>query len=313
MDINEYLDSLGLPTEDRGTLATILAKAGSKATEPLLRHGDYTKKTQELAAERARLAAESGAMNAQLTKALNDLEQNRITNSTYRARLEKIQDEWGVDVSDVLKGAPSVAPSSAPVAPAIDPGLIQRLEAAERNYAIAPLVTAKLMDAERQYAKLYGNTDNFSAQKLLDYARENRLPITGDPETGGYGAFERLYKVQERQTELLREQITREANEKANADLQKRIDDLQVGNRTGERPGFVQSGSAVLSERFKNVVHQRTSGETGDGKTANDPTQQPRSAAENIRSGGAARFEKAFMERRMAGIPVGGAEKSKAA
>ena len=320
MTLAEYIDSLGMSAEDTTSLATILAKADkTKASAPLMLQSDYTRKTQELAAEKTRLAGEQAEMGRKLSKVISDLEANKITNAQYRAKIEALTTEYGDDfegLGDLLKN-PTASPDPTKVTPpVVDQTILDRLARAESNFHTNPEIAAILADARDQYVELYGSVKagpGFSAQKLLAYARENKIPLlqgrdeNGQPITGP-GAFERLFKVDDRRTELLRETIRAEEKTRADGELQKRIDNLKIGERTGERPGFVQAGSSVLSDRFKSVVADRTSEKGEEGKPA--VHQQPRSEAEKIRSGGAAKFEKSFMERRLAGIPLGGKEKA---
>jgi len=216
-------------------------------------------------------------------------------------------------VTDVLN-QPVPDPVTQQNSPVIDPAIMQRLETAEKNYGVSPLIAARLSDLRDEYTELFGTSKGFSAEKLLDYAKENNIALRSDPANGGRGAFQELYKVNDRREALLREKIEADANKKAEERYQQRVSELSLGDRTGERRAFAQNGSAVLNDRFKNVVIKRTAAQGGEGEKAPEIHEQPRSAAENERSGGASRFEKAFMERRLNNVPLGApAEKSKVA
>lgn len=310
MTVEEYLDSLAadgaMTAEERTALAGILTKnpkVADKAVKGFMLQSDYTRKTQELARDRDRAAQEVTAMNQQLSKALKDLEQGKTTAAQYRARLESIQEEYGVDVSDVLKGQ-STAPAAAavvdqPARTVIDPDILKRLEAAEMNYRLNPEVSALLLDAQVEYANVFGNLNGFRASEVLKYARENNLPIRGNPDTGSMGAFEKLYKVPEKRHEQLVAKITAEAERKANETAQQKIDQMLAGRATGNQTPDQQwsAGSPVLSDSFKQRNQQKIDQRAGVTTPTDQPApSQSRSAAQNEMQGGAANFVKRFYE-----------------
>jgi chromosome segregation ATPase len=313
MDINEYLDSLAadgsMSAEDRTAMAAIMGKnpkAAERATKGYLLQSDYTKKTQEIATERQRLAAEQNALSGQLTKALKDLENNKITAAQYRAKLESINSEWGDTVID-LKSLGDPAPVSTPVQQVAqtDPALLARLEAAERNYGVSPRIAARIADAQLEYQRVFGNLDNFSAEKLIDYAEQNKIALRSDPVNGGRGAFEELYKVADKRRELEIAKITADANKAADDRVQKRIDELSVNGVTGEQAPNWATGSNVLSKQFRDSQADRIKAGGGDPAILERGASQSRSAAESELGGAGAAFAQKFMQRRAQGVPLG--------
>jgi hypothetical protein len=318
-ELDSYLDSLAadgaLTDAERSQLAGILGKNEKvrnnavNAHRERLAHADYTRKTQELARDRDRAASEVAAMNTQLSKALRDLEAGKTSNAQYRARLESIQEEYGIDLNDVLTG--EHARATAPPAPPSSDDILRRLEQAENNYRFNPRVSARLQQSQIEYQKLFGNLEGYNVEDLLNYADENKIALMGDPKTGSLGAFERLYKIPEKRHELLVAKITADAEAKANADVQKRVDQMLAGNATGNRTtnDWGAPGSPVLSQNFRDRNSERIStrgeGETGDRREAPRPPAQSRSAAEQEVAGGGAGFAKAFLQRRAAGVPYG--------
>jgi hypothetical protein len=315
-ELDQYLDSLGLSAEDRTQVATTLAKAGDKATAPLLMRTDYTRKSMELAKERDRIATEQADLNKQLTSLNKQLETGSITAAKYRAKLEAINREWGEAVID-LKELDALPTPETPVrstAPAFDPTPLEnRLRTAEMNYGVAPEIAGQLLDLRAEYEEVFGSSKGFSAEKILKYARENKIPLRGerDPQTGALigsaGAFEKLFKVPEKRHEILVKNITEEAERKAGEKFQQRMDAALAGNATGDRnPNSWSSGSHLLSPGFKQNQADRTTANAKEaGREAPPPPSESRSAASNELGGAGASFAKAFLARRAAGIGFG--------
>ena len=305
MDLNEYLDSLGLEAEDRTSLATILAKAGDKATAPMLMRADYTKKTQDLAKERDRLATEQATMSREYAKALKDLEDGRLSQATYEARLERIGKDYGLPEEEWKVGkTPVTAPVTTP--PAFDPAFVTRLESAERNYAVAPEIAGALIDLQNEYIDTFGSLKGFSASALLKHARENKIPLRADPESGGPSAFDRLYKVNEKKHELLVKSITEKAKQDAEDAAQRRIDAALAGNATGDRnPNSWNTGSHLLSNSFKQGTAARVAENAKASGREVTPPSESRSAAQNELGGAGAAFARRYLERRAQGVAFG--------
>lgn len=318
-EIDLYLDSLAADNAElRGVLATAFAKdpkaqdRAVTAHRERLAHADYTKKTQELQRDRERATAEVTEMNKQLSSALKKVETGQITAAQYRSRLESIGEEYGIDVADVLANPaanpnPAVNPAAAPV---IDPKILERLDAAEKNYRLNPEVSALLLDAQVEYSRIFGNLDGFRASDVLNYARENKVALLGDPKEGTLGAFERLYKVPEKKHEMLVAKITAEATAKADAAVQTRVDQMLAGRSTGENNPNTWGvpGSRVLTTDFRNRNNARIDERAGaptERPAERTPPSQSRSAAESEINGGAAGFAKSFMQRRAAGVGYG--------
>jgi hypothetical protein len=313
MDLNEYLDSLGLEPADRQTLATTLAKAGDKATAPLLMRADYTKKTQELAKERERIATENAQMNRQYSDALAQLEQGKVTLAQYQAKIERLGTEWGLPEDQwktPVNGNPEPEKKTAPAG--LDPAILARLDQAERNYGISPEISAILQDVEGDYVDTFGARKGFSATELLKYSRENKIPLRADPVNGGRGAFEELYKIADKRREKDIETITAKIRAEEEAKVQQRIDQITAGNATGERNpnNWSQNGSHVLSKEFRDSQAERIKSQGGDPKVLDRAPSQSRSAAQGELEGGAAAFARKFVERRGKGIAYGTEERS---
>jgi len=322
MDLNEYLDSLGLEKEERGTLATILAKAGDKATAPMLMRADYTRKTQELAKERERISNENAQMNQQYSAALKELEAGKVSLAQYQAKIERLGTEWGLP-EDQWKAPVTTTQQEPGKQVPQDPLILQRLENAERNYGIAPEVGAILQELQIEYQDVFGNLNGFSPTGLLKYSRENSdpkrgvfVPLRGERDESGKligapGAFERLYKIADKRHERLVADITAKATKEAEEKVQLRIDQITAGNATGERNpnNWGQNGSHLLSKPFQDSQAERVKNNGGDPKVLDRAPSQSRSAAQGEMEGGAANFAKRFIERRAKGVGYGAEEK----
>jgi hypothetical protein len=322
MKLSEYLDSLGLAPEETTQLATILAKAKDKAEAPFtlaaderMMRADYTKKTQELAAERTRIAQQQADLTKQLGELNKQLETGSVTAAKYRAKLEAINREWGEAVLDLkdLDALPNPE-TVTKVTPAagIDPALMARLEQAERNYGVAPEISGIMMDLRSEYEDVFGTTKGFSAEKLLKFSRENKVPLRGerDPETGhligAAGAFEKLFKVPEKRHEILVKTITDKAKADAQAEMQQNLDRQLAGNATGDRnPNSWNTGSHLLSGGFKQNQAERITATAKENGREVTPPSESRSAAQNELGGGGAAFARAYLERRAKGISFG--------
>lgn len=315
MDLNEYLNSLAadgaMSAEDRTALAGILSKnpnAADRAVKGYMMQADYTKKTQQLAADRERAASELNELNKQLSKALKDLEAGKISNATYRSRLESISEEYGIDVKDVLEAQPQQQQTQQQQT-ANDPNktLEERLKRAEQNYFTGPEITALMMDAQNEYIDLFGSLKGFKASDVLKYARENNIALRGNAETGTTGAFERLYKTSDR---LMEKRVEAEVNkrlEAARAEDQKKLDAALSGRSNGSQQDAWHQGSPVLKDDYR-----RSKGTTEETQQQQQqaPPSQRRSAAEQEMQGGGNRFAKAFIERRAKGLGLGQQEKA---
>jgi len=322
-EVATYIDSLGLTPEETTQLATILAKAGDKASAPFktaaderMMRADYTKKTQELAKERERLQATQTDLTKQLGELNKKLEKGQVTEATYRAKLEAINREWGEAVFDLkeLEAAPNPNPAADPQrAPAFDPAPFEnRLRQAETNYAVAPEIAGIMMDLRAEYEDVFGTSKGFSAEKLLKFSRENKVPLRGerDPETGqligAAGAFEKLFKVPEKRHEILVKTITDKAKADAQAEMQQNLDRQLAGNATGDRnPNSWSTGSHLLSGGFKQNQADRITATAKENGREVTPPSEGRTAAQNELGGGGAAFARAYLERRAKGISFG--------
>jgi hypothetical protein len=319
-ELDEYLDSLGLDGDDRTALSTILTKKPEYQTAAVTAHrerltrADYTKKTQELATERTRLQATQTDLNSQLVNLNKQLETGQVTAAKYRAKLEAINREWGEAVIDMkdLDTLPIVETTKTTPA-AFDPTPFEtRLRQAETNYAVAPEISGIMMDLRSEYEDVFGTAKGFSAEKLLKYSRENKVPLRGerDPDTGvligAAGAFEKLFKVPEKRHEILVKTITEKAEKDANDKMQQRLDQQLAGNATGDRnPNSWNTGSHLLSGGFKQNQADRITATAKENGREITPPSEGRSAAQAELGGGGAAFARAYLERRAKGISFG--------
>ncbi len=273
---------------------------------------DYTKKTQELAKERERIAAENAAMNQQYSAALRQLEEGKVSLAQYQAKIERLGTEWGLP-EDQWKTPVSATHQEPPkqVPQGLDPAILQRLEQAERNYGVSPEISAILQDVEADYVDTFGARKGFSATELLKFSRENKIPLRSDPINGGRGAFEELYKIADKRHEKLVEGITAKIRAEEEAKVQQRIDQITAGNATGERNpnSWGQNGSQLLSKQFRDNQAERVKSNGGDPNVLDRAPSQSRSAAQGELEGGAAAFAKRFIERRAKGVAYGAQEK----
>ena len=141
-DLQAYLADISadgsLSAEDVSSLGKILGneKVKSKLRDQFLMRKDYTRKTQELADsrrqldedinnvlnERAELATWKNDVDAKLKKAYTDLNSERSSSAQFRARIQTIADQTGLDVNDLLQGLPTAAAATAAAAAATNGG-----------------------------------------------------------------------------------------------------------------------------------------------------------------------------------------------
>jgi hypothetical protein len=123
-----------LTPEEVKSLGTILGndKVKSKLRDQVLMRRDYSKKTQELADQRRQVEADvneilkerqdlanwKAGIDNQLKKAYADLDSERSTAAQFRARIQTIAEQSGLDPAELMQGLPAAAAATGAAAAA---------------------------------------------------------------------------------------------------------------------------------------------------------------------------------------------------
>lgn len=338
-----------LSKEEIQSLSTILGKdkVQAKLKNQVLMQRDYSRKTQELAsqraqveqdvneilAERADLAKWKQGVDGQLQKAYSDLDSERTTAAQFRARMQTISDQTGIDVAELMKGLPAArAASSEAVIDAsknggangggnngggsvFDPSKVVSREDFNRVVQANPLLQAEMFDLATEHQELFGKplkleyTDQrgnrFVGMRALvakasEFNQRNPGKTMSLRET-----WEADFKVPDKRQDLLRESIRSEERGKLDAEYKTKLSGEILNGTPGRTTPLADQPKSVLFDKKRD---QRTPAERDAAAANGDKGQQqteppPSSAAQKEE-----RWQKAahsYVDRRAAGIPLG--------
>lgn len=338
-----------LSKEEIQSLSTILGKdkVSSKFKNQVLMQRDYSRKTQELAsqraqveqdvneilAERADLAKWKQGVDGQLQKAYSDLDSERTTTAQFRARMQTISDQTGIDVAELMKGLPAArAASSEAVIAAnsgggggnggngggstFDPSKVVSREDFNRVVQANPLLQAEMFDLATEHQELFGKplkleyTDQrgnrFVGMRALvakasEFNQRNPGKTMSLRET-----WETDFKVPEKRQELLRESIRSEERGKLDAEYKTKLSSEILNGTPGRAAPLADQPKSVLfdKKRDQRTPAERDAAAANGDKGQQQQTEPPPSSAANREE----RWQKAahsYVDRRAAGIPLG--------
>jgi hypothetical protein len=314
-ELEQYIEYVAsdnaLTPEEKAQLTALLSKdkVASRVKDGYLMRQDYTRKTTELATERKKLEDDHKRLlewekeaRAKVDKLNSDLEAKKVTLAQYQSRMERIAEDYGIEVKDLpgMEGDGSAAAGAAPQkggAAAPDPKLTERFETFEKQLQTAgrafPELAAELHELGIDHQELFGKPLK-GTRDLVRKAMEQGLTLRA--------AWEQEHKVPEKRNEILREQIRGEEREKLEAEFRQRTSELTLG---GDRTKAPTPESPVLARNFKPQIPDSASGAGGDGSAAAHQDLGGRSDAQRELDGGAARATRLFVQRRAQGIPLG--------
>lgn len=305
-EIEQYIEHVAadgaLTPEERKALLGLLTKdkVKDRVRDGVLMRADYTKKTQELAEERKKVQADHERLlgwekeaRDKIEKLNKALEEKSISAAQYEARLKRIGDDYGIDLSDLNLSNSQPATEPTTKTPAMDPGFLEDFQKLKQGFETAgqawPEVAAELYDLGNEHQELFGKPLK-NGRDLVKTAIKEKITLRE--------AWEREHKVPERRTEILRETIRKEEKDRLEAEFRQRASEIALG--PGQKPaGEAGPESPVLSRKFKPQFS-----EAGEGQKE-PPAPGGRTDAERETGGGAVRATQLYMQRRMSGVPLG--------
>ena len=343
-----------LSQEEVQSLGKILGndKVQAKLRDQVLMRRDYSRKTQEVAdqrrqleadvnavlEERADLARWKGSVDAQLKKAYSDLDSERTTTAQFRARMQTIAEQNGLDVNELIQGLPAAtaATGSAAVASAtnggagngagagnatIDTSKFVSADDFSRFARTSPLLQAELYDLTTEHQELFGKpfkmeyTDGqgrkwTGTRALVVKAAENNARNPNAP-LSLRQVWESDFQVNQKRDEQLRESIRNEERGKLDAEYKTKLSaDMLNGGTPGRTTPLADRPKSVLfddkrdhrtpAERDAAAASGSTGGSGDNGRTSEPP---PSSAAN--REDRWQRAASHYVERRAQGVPLG--------
>lgn len=314
-DLIKYVKELGLPEDQEKNLLDVLSaneKAATQFVGQRLRHDDYTRKTQELAAQRKTLEEQTGQQVAQyaqqlaeaqdkINKIMADLEQAKISEATANARLMRVKETYLLSDEDI----PALDVRN-PAGTKTDGGQIdldKKLEEFGRkilstlreDLSALPRVAALQSDIMLQHQELTGKRlTRDEMNELLSVAEKERVPL----ET----AWERRYDIPKLRMEREIERRVKEELERAEAERRRKASEEALS-------GVRRSPEEILGKPLSPVLG-RTFG--ADAKPKDPADSGPADKSARPRLSGAERAAAKFLERRSQGIPLGAPDTSAA-
>lgn len=339
-DLQTWLSDIStdgsLSQEEVTSLRTILGKekVAPKLRDHFMMRKDYSRKTQEVAdarrgvdndiqtilAERADLATWRQGIETQLSKAMNDLETARISEGQYRARIQKIADQTGLDAKDLMGGLPE-AVAAAVVAKTetaangnggngMDMTKFTSSEEFNRFARMSPLLTAELFDLATEHSELFqkplkteytdsrGNKWTGARALVVKTAEHNQR--TPQNQRSVREMWEDEFKVPDRRKEIERSQIETELRTKLDAEYKTKLSENALSNGT--------PGSSFLQAPESRPLFSKDRGATSTPPPADKGAEPPATNGVDDAVGRATHWQKAarsFVERRATGVPLG--------
>jgi hypothetical protein len=318
-ELEQYIEFVAadnaLSPEEKAQLQKLLSKdkVKDRVKDGYLMRQDYSRKTAEVATARKKLDEDHKRLlewekqaREKVEKLNSDLEARNVSLAQYQARMQRIADDYGIEIKDLpgmdgnhgTAAAAAAAESQQGGAAATDPKFMERFETFEKQFQTAgrafPEIAAELYELGIEHQELFGKPLK-NSRELVKKAMGGGLTLRA--------AWEQDHKVPERRNEILREQIRGEEREKIEAEFRQRTSELTLG---GDRTKAPTPESPVLSRNFKPQIPDSAAG-NGDGTTAAAAHQDTggRSDAERETGGGAMRAAQLFLQRRAQRVPMG--------
>lgn len=345
-DLQSWLSDISadnsLSQEEVTSLRTILGKdkVAPKLRDHFMMRRDYSRKTQEVAdarrgvdadiqtilAERADLATWRQGIEAQLSKAMNDLETARITEAQYRARIQKIGEQTGLDPKELMGGLPEAVAAAAAAATSptngtngrepLDQSKFTSSEEFNRFARMSPLLTAELFDLNQEHAELFqkplkteytdshGNKWTGTRALVVKTAEHNQR--NPQNQRSVRQMWEDDFKVSDRRKDIERDAIRTEERTKLDAEYKTKLSENILSNGT---PG-TSLMQAPESRALFSKDRQRPSGTESSAATppADKGAEPPASGVEDAVKQAThwTKAARSFVDRRAQGVPLGG-------
>ncbi len=352
-DLQAYLSDISadgsLSAEDIGTLGKILGtdKVKSKLRDQVLMRKDYTRKTQELADsrrqldedinnvlnERAELATWKNDVDAKLKKAYGDLNSERSTAAQFRARIQTIADQSGLDVNELLQGLPAAASATAAAAapPAangnggtmdssFDSSKFVPVDDFNKFARQSPMLYAEVEDIFQEHQDLTGKTLKMeytdSAGKkwtgrralLVKASEHNSRP--GNRPMSVRDLWETDFNIPAVRQQQLESSIEARVTEKLDAQYKTKLSEAALnGGTPGRSLALTDSPKSVLfdDKRDHRLPAEReaaaASGHAGNGDNGRSTEPPPTSASRNETRW--MKYAQSYADRRAQGVPPG--------
>lgn len=336
-----------LSQEEVSSLRTILGKekVTPKLRDHFLMRRDYSRKTQEVAderkkvdadiqillAERADLAAWHQGIETKLSNAMNDLEKARITEAQYRARIQKIAEQTGLDPKELMGGLPEAVAAAAAAAalpanahgngngaPALDTSKFASSEEFSRFARMSPMLTAELFDLAQEHTELFQKplkveyTDargtKWTGTRALVVMTAENNQRNPQNQRSVRQIWEEQFKVPDRRREIERSQIETELRTKLDAEYKTKLSENVLASGTPGTSLTHAPESRPLFTRDKVVVPGGDGGTPPAGQGANQNEPPVRNGVDDA-VGKTTHWLKAahaFVDRRAQGVPLGG-------
>jgi hypothetical protein len=335
-----------LSPEELKSLGTILGKdqVKSKLGDQFLMRRDYSRKTQEVAdlrrqvdsdvqdilTERADLAKWKSGIDTQVKKVYGDLDAERSTVAQFKARMQTIAEQNGLDVNELTQGLSTArAATGAAVNEAangngngsngnqnFDASKYVPVEEFNRFARQGPLVQAELFDLANEHAELFGKpfkmtyTDQrgqeWSGAKALLMKTSEHNARNPNATKSLRDVWETDFQVKTKRDEQVRESIRNEERGKLDAEYKTRLSEQMInGGTPGRSQAPLDGRKSVLfdDKRDQRLPAEREQQASGGGDNGRNGEPPPSSAAQKEQ-----RWQKAangFLDRRANGVPLG--------
>ena len=341
-----------LTQEEVKSLGTILGndKVKSKLKDQVLMRRDYSRKTQELADQRRQVEADVTAilderqdlanwkagLDTQLSKAYADLDSERSTAAQFRARIQTIAEQSGMDPAELMKGLPAAtAATGAAAATAatstgggagngtgaqpVDMTKFVPIDDFNRFARQSPLLYAEVEDIFTEHAELTGKplkmeyTDSggkkHTGRKALLIKAAEHNARSGNKPMSVRDIWEQDFNIPQVRDQQLRESIRTEERGKLDAEFKTKLSEQMLNGGTPGR-------TTPLADRPKSVLFddkrdQRTPAERESAAAAGSGDNGARTNSDPPPSSAAHREERwqraasSYVNRRAQGVPMG--------
>jgi hypothetical protein len=326
--VTALIDELGLPDKDKTYLTGVLTDpANERAATQFIgqreRHDVLTRKTQELATERAglesrvnsevtRYATELAQADERIKRIMKDYETAEISRTTAEARLRKVKETYNLSDEDI----PSVEPQPRRAADTpvglteesvtamlskFEDSLMKKLAP---ELTAFPRVAAVLDEIDARHTELTGNRLTYDEKKELMDASSKTEGLTL------MGAWKDKYKISEIEEEKRFDTRLTAERQKWDDDLKKRnSEDALRGVRRSAEGDFKHLSPVFREYKTNDDPGQRQMEPVARQQNDSGDRQTPPARVAQVQNepklSGAERAAAKFIERRNAGIPMG--------
>lgn len=277
------------------------------------RTADYTRKTQALSSEKKDLETKLATYQTQLeaaetekAKIMRDLANQRVTVAQANARLQAVKDTYQLGDDDippmgdlidtrktgkVTDSTPDIEERLVTLRKEITEEITKTLIPELSGMANLDIVWAEIADEHRELTgKRLGAKDR---QAILDEARKNNKSLAA--------VWEEKYEIPTARKRVEREQIVKEERQKWDDEQRAKISQRAL---EGVRPEAPDETGLRVSQVLKHSFQERgVQAPVEDGKVRAMPSAEDRG-----KLSGAERAAQKYLERRGAGVPLGGKE-----